>query len=287
MRANNDICVVLVTNELHLQRCFLTVWQLRLFGKYMGDIVIIVGDDLKSLIPTISSSILKVKPKYFPELDRSQALKQLRNASGTSEVVLNKPFQFHKIHVFSTFFKQWRKILYLDTKMRVFNPIGPILNLDCENSLVAHSDGYPEFNRTFSSQFNTIEFPELSRRVNRLVSLSNDYFQTGMMLFDTSIISEKTVEELQRMSEIYVNSNTNEQGIINIWAQSRKIWRRLPTLPLSGKLIYDFHEREPHRPQDYLLLKYPRNLKEGLGRKILNKLFRFYWRIFALRLRKE
>ncbi len=39
--------VVLVTNRKYLRRCLHTVWQLRRFGDYDGDVVVIVGSDLK------------------------------------------------------------------------------------------------------------------------------------------------------------------------------------------------------------------------------------------------
>lgn len=279
-----DTCVVLVTNRSHVQRCFLTIWQLRWFGKYRGDIVIVVGDDLKAAVPAMARSALKVRPVFFPELDRSEAIKRLKSAPNTSEVVFTKPFQFHKVHIFDTFFTQWKSVLYVDTKMRVFNPIHPLLNLDCDDSLIAHSDAYPDYTRTLESQFNTQDFPELAEEADQLVPLDSDYFQTGMMLFDTAIISQATVQEIAELSQKFINSNSNEQGIINLWAQSRNLWVKLPTSASEGKLLYDYWERAPHTPADYLLLKYPREMREGIFRRIVNKLFHTYWFLLARRI---
>ena len=278
--------MALVTNRSHLQRCFLTIWQLRWFGKYRGDIVIVVGEDLKVACPAIARSSLKVMPIYFPELDRSEAIKRLKNAPNTSDVVFNKPFQFHKVHIFDTFFTQWKKVLYVDTKMRVFNPIHPLLDLDCRNSLIAHSDAYPKYTRSLRSQFNHEDFVELTEEANQLVPLDSDYFQTGMMLFDTGIISETTVHEISELSRKFINSNSNEQAIINLWAQSRNLWKKLPTSPSEGKLFYDYWERAPHTPQHYLLLKYPQKASGGLVRKIVNELFNIYWSVFGRQIDK-
>ena len=279
-----DTCVVLVTNRSHLERCFLTVWQLRWFGQYRGDIVVIVGDDLRTAMPAIARSGLGVTPQYFPELDRSEALARAMEAPNTSEVVFTKPFQFHKVHLFDAFFKQWRKVLYIDTKMRVFNPIKPLLELDCENSLIAHSDAFPDYTRTLESQFNTKDFPDLAKEIDALVQLESDYFQTGMILYDTSIISDTTVDEIVDLAHRFINSNSNEQAIINLWAQARKLLKKLPTSPAEGKLLYDYWEREPFSAEDYLLLKYPRVIPTNQKRMLAAWGFSVYWRILTRRL---
>ena len=246
--------------------------------------MVIVGDDLRTAMPAISRSGLGVTPQYFPELDRSEALARAKEAPHTSEVVFTKPFQFHKVHLFDAFFKQWRKVLYVDTKMRVFNPIRPLLELDCENSLIAHSDAFPDYTRKLESQFNTKDFPDLTKEIDALVPLESDYFQTGMILYDTTIISDTTVHEIVDLAHKFINSNSNEQAIINLWAQARMLWKRLPTSPAEGKLLYDYWEREPFSAEDYVLLKYPRTIPKSFSRRLANRGFSAYWRKFARQL---
>ena len=246
--------------------------------------MVIVGDDLRTAIPAIAHSGLAVTPQFFPELDRSEALARAKEAPHTSEVVFTKPFQFHKVHLFDAFFKQWRKVLYVDTKMRVFNPIRPLLELDCENSLIAHSDAFPDYTRTLDSQFNTKDFPDLTKEIDALVPLKSDYFQTGMILYDTTIISDATVHEIVDLARKFINSNSNEQAIINLWAQARKLWKKLPTSSVEGKLLYDYWEREPFSAGDYLLLKYPRVMPTSLKRKLAGWGFSVYWRFFTRQL---
>ncbi len=243
--------------------------------------MVIVGDDLRTTMPAIARSGLGVTPQYFPELDRSEALARAKEAPHTSEVVFTKPFQFHKVHLFDAFFKQWKKVLYVDTKMRVFSPIRPLLELDCENSLIAHSDAFPDYTRTLESQFNTKDFPDLTKEIDALVPLESDYFQTGMILYDTTIISDTTVHEIVNLAHKFVNSNSNEQAIINLWAQARNLWKKLPTSPVEGKLLYDYWEREPSSAEDYLLLKYPRVIPQSLKRKVAGGVFSVYWRLLT------
>ena len=44
-----------------------------------------------------------------------------------------------------------------------------------------------------------------------------NYFQTGVMYFDTSIIEENTYEDLVSLVNKYPFSQTNEQGILNLY----------------------------------------------------------------------
>lgn len=50
----------------------------------------------------------------------------------------------------------------------------PLLEMDCSNSLVAHSDAYPEFRRTLGEQFNFADFPEIQPRISEVADLHCD-----------------------------------------------------------------------------------------------------------------
>jgi len=276
---SSSICVALVTNRAFLERCLYTIWQLRFFGKYRGDIALIVGDDLVSSIPMLEKLKLKIIPKYFSDIDRTRENRLLREAPGTVETQITKGFQFHKFYCFSEFFKRWDKVLYLDSKMRIFSSIRPILNLDCAGSLVAHADAFPDFQQTLGDQFNLKDFPETGDKISSIVPLASEYFQTTMMYFDTGIIDDQTVSELIELSRAFPNSNTNDQGIINIWALPRNLWARLPTDKQGRRYLYDFYERKKRKSEDYIMLKYPRKLKVKGLRRLSQALFEIYRRV--------
>ena len=81
--------------------------------------MVVVGEDLRYAIPAIEKLDTGIIPVYFPDIDLEEALARLRKAENTAHVVFTKPFQFHKIYGFSTFFKSWKNALYVDRKMRV------------------------------------------------------------------------------------------------------------------------------------------------------------------------
>ena len=276
------ICVVMVTNKLYLERCLATIWQLRLFGLYRGEVVLIVGDDLREQIPTLGRLGLKIIPRYFPEIDRSNQLERIMGGQGLSGTEESKGFQFHKFYCFDEFFLKWDRVLYVDAGMRVIRPIREILELDCSGSLLAHSDAFPTFVWRLENQFNLVDFPETRDLLGELVPLDSDYFQTTMMYFDTNIIQPQTVQDLRNLMVQFPNSRTNDQGIINLWALARNLWKRLPTHNSSGPSYYDFHERNDMETNDYILLKYPRQPR--MRRQFLSDLlFNIYWRLVARR----
>jgi hypothetical protein len=274
---DSDTCIALVSNRAYLRKALLTIWEVRLFGKYRGDVVLVVGDDLKDLVKVIGKSRLRIIPVYFPDIDRSQENRVLDELPGATYAQRSKSFQFHKFFCFSTFFKQWEKVLYLDAYMKIFAPLTPVLKIDCANSIVAHSDGHPTYEWTLADQFNFSDFPDLLALLSTIVNLSVDYFQTGMMYYDTSIIDEKTLGELIDLSQKFPNSRTNEQGILNIWAQRKSIWTKLPVERHGRRFLYDYCERKEFDCEDYIMLKYPRAPEKDLYRLLSLVAFAFFW----------
>lgn len=249
----SDNCIILMCNQPYLNKARNTIKQLREIGKYQDDIVLLVGDDLKELI------VDDVIVKYFPNIDRSSIIEILKYkpiSSDGREFI--KPFQWHKVHIFDTYFKKWKKCLYIDAGMHIFNPIDKIMNLDCTNKLLAHSDAYPTFEWKLKVQFNESQFPELYKELCSTYDLEIDYFQSGILLYDTNIIEHNTKDELLSLSNKYINSRTNEQGIMNIYFNCiKKIWEPVK-INDNDTYYYDYWERDNLQYFNYIMLKYPK-----------------------------
>lgn len=280
-----ESCVVLVTNHRYLRRCLHTVWQLRTWGQYSGDITILIGDDLAEKSDRMESSFLRFRVTHFADLPMDDHLAQLSGRRGLGGMEKKKLFQYHKFHLFAPAFKGYGKILYVDAGMRVMHPILKILALDCENKIIAHSDAFPDFRTTLESQFNFLDFPKTEGKLRKLVPGESDYFQTSMMLFDPTIVGEHTVDQLEKLRQEFPNSKTNDQGIINLWALANELWTPLPTQPEedSGLHFYDFFERGDRSPRDYIMLKYPRKPLRKRD-QLSDALFSLYWKIFSHKL---
>ena len=251
-------CVILVFNKDYASKASSTFKQLREVGAYADDVVLLTGNDLIGEDLTLAFPGAFVIHKHFPDFDRRDILEILKNKNVTDTREFTKPFQWHKLHCFDVFFKQWAKCMYIDAGMHIFKSIDRIMNLKCEGHLVAHSDAYPSGQRELTCQFNYDHTPLLYEKLIRKYKLNVNYFQSGVMLYDTKLIDGNTKSEIFELSREYYNCRTNEQGILNLYFNCHKnVWSVLPVSDSKG-FLYDFWERGKAKKTEYVMLKYPK-----------------------------
>ncbi len=142
-----DVCVVFLCNKAYFNKFIYTCNQLIENGKYKGNICLVVGDDLHS-DELLNFDIIKnnnITIKHFTNIKFSNDFLEINNKIKTDGRNLTKKFQWHKLHLFNTFFKQWNYIFYLDCGINIFSDISPIINTMTKNTLLAHSDAYPTY----------------------------------------------------------------------------------------------------------------------------------------------
>lgn len=251
-------------NKQYLEKSCVMIRQIREIGLYEGDIVCILSDDLKD-----HSKLLKennVIVKHFKDVDKNKIVNAMRKHPTDKKKkesvkecfpMSSKSIHYHKFYCFHEYFKEnYKKCLYLDVGMQIFKPLDKIINLDCENKILAHSDAYPTYEYKLSDQFDNIIFPELFEELNKIYNLNIDYFQATMFLYDTEIISDDTFDTLVRLSNIYVNSKTNDQAILNIYFNCLlKKWKQIK-IKDNETYYYDFYKRFDLIENDYIMLKY-------------------------------
>ncbi len=251
-------CVALVTNKLYIDKTILTINQIRSVGKYNGIILLLIGDDLKDCIANynIDNNLII---KYFEDIDRSEYIEIYKRKPISDGREINKIFQWHKLYLFHPWIKEnFDKCFYIDAGVKIFKDISKLMNQNCENKLIAHSDSYPTYEWKLSIQFDKIQFSELFNELSYIYNLQIDYFQSTIMLFDTNIISDSTFDDLIFLSKKWINSRTNEQAIMNIYFNCiKKVWS--PSLIKDeDTYYYDFFERGNLKCNDYIMLKYPK-----------------------------
>jgi len=256
-----DTCIILMTNKAYIEKAKVTLNQLRKIGKYKGDIIFLIGNDLKDEIQNHNIENENTIVKYFPDINRSDLVEILKKKLIGDGREITKVFQWHKLHCFDIYFKQWKKCFYIDVGMYIFKPINRILNLDCDNKLIAHSDAYPTYEWKLKSQFDLKHFPNLYKELYDKYDLEIDYFQSGILLYDTNLIEEQTKNNLLELSNKYINSRTNEQGILNIYFNCiKKAWKPIPVKD-GQTYYYDYWERFNLKWHNYIMLKYPKTMK--------------------------
>jgi len=288
-------CVVLVVNDAYFQKAVYTIYQLRTVGQYVETVVLITDE---SSYPNIMKhqdvlSQLQIQVQVFEEMDLTYIMEKIRNETTDTESnrgkrEVTKTFQWHKIHVFDVFFKQWQMIFYLDAGIQIYNPIEPFWEILTEYGcgirsivednhayseglrrspeeygqdkkyLIAHSDTYPEPNYNYSGQFKQKSYPDIFQQLTQEIDLSGDHFQSTILLFHSNIIRDETKNELMFYANKYPISRTNEQAIMNIYFNGiYPLWKPLPPI-WKKKYTYDFMNRGELRLEDYIMTKYDR-----------------------------
>jgi len=255
---HQTICTVFVCNKAYLNQFFITCNQLITHGKYNGNICLIIGDDLQFDKTLYNNDFIKnnnIIIKHFPDIQFPKDFFVVNNNIKTDGRHLKKRFQWHKLHLFNVFFKQWDYIFYIDCGINIYSDISPILNEISENTLLAHSDSYPDYDWKLHVQFDKTNEQSLYyfNQLNCLFNLNIDYFQTTMMLYDTQIIKKCTYDKLFKLAIEYPISNTNEQGILALYFTNLEPHFKQIKIQNETTFFYDYMSRNVNNK--YIMLK--------------------------------
>ena len=247
-------CVVFLSNKKYFNKFINTCSQLVTVGKYNGDICLVIGDDLLDNELLNNELIInnKIIIKHFSDIIFTKEFLQIQKEMKREPHWFKKIFQFHKLHLFNTYFKRWDYIFYIDCGITIFSDILPILNEIQDNTLLAHSDAFPTYQRKLHNQFsknNTEYYKKLSNKYN----LNIDYFQTTIMLYDTKIITENTYNEILNLLIEYPISITNDQGIISLYFTNiNPLFKQIKT---HNEKIYFYDYIPRNKTNKYIMLK--------------------------------
>lgn len=251
---DNKICIVLMCDKVYFSK-FLTTCELLLTtGNYKGDICLLIGDDLNNDNLLNHELILKnnIIIKYFPNIIFPHSFLEINNNLITTDGRnITKKFQWHKLHLFDMYFKQWGFIFYLDCGMTIYSDIAPMLNEFKPNKIIAHSDAYPIYEWKLKCQFENNN--EYYKKLEQTYNLNIDYFQTGIILFDTNIIETDTYDNIYNLALEYPISRTNEQGIIALYFTNIKPLFQQINTHNENTFFYDALSRNSNNK--YIMLK--------------------------------
>jgi lipopolysaccharide biosynthesis glycosyltransferase len=131
--------------------------------------------------------------KIKPALEKYKVL--FLPVSPPSEKSYDKAYHL-KYHIFETYFKSWDKILYLDCDTMIFDKLDILFNLLDENNNL-----FVDFERNTIKNFfitwspidesNTNDYDLL----NKETDINRNGFNTGIILYNSSIIKDDTVKK--------------------------------------------------------------------------------------------
>ena len=239
--SNTKKVVTVVSNFKFLYNHFNNLYsQIRGKGNYKGEILVITTKFspcflISSIRKKNNVKILRFKNIKFDKVTETE-LNNLETFNDPNRN-LTKKFQWHKLHLFDVCMKNWDYVFYLDINMYIHSDINPILELTPDDCFMARADTYPNYDRDLNTQFDQTHPLYLELEKNYDLSVS-DYFQTGVMYFDTRIISDQTKDQIISLVNKYPITKTNEQGILNLYYYlQEKKYRELPS-KIGGYTTY-------------------------------------------------
>ena len=252
--------LVFIANEPYIEKAITTILQARQVGEWRNDIVLLVSNTLYNDINIQKiATMLNIILKEIPErnFDSIYAEWDKHKDHSNYEYINSRRFIYNKFNIFDVYFKQWDIVFYLDAGSHILGPLQRIKN-KCEpiNCLYAHSDAYPEFNWKLKRQFCLELFTDKQKEKISNYNMECDYFQSIILIFDSSIIETTTVDQLCLLSQEFPFALRADQPIMNLlFTCERNLWKPLPIRDEFGYLFHA-HQRTGHTATEYLILKW-------------------------------
>lgn len=256
-----DTCVVTLCDGNYFSRAKRTIEDIRSAGQYWGDLYLVAID----FVPNRNFlDFYKVKVKVYNHVDVTQLLEKIKDHpfTGGDGREFTKTAQWNKLLLFDQFWKYWKRIIFFDAGLRIFNKIDYFLSVPYEKSIVALDDSHPEDVKRFGCQLelsNKKIIGELIQKYGNI--LEERYFLNCCWICDTQIIEKNTLSDLLDLINRYPVCRTNEMGIMNIYFTfEKKIWKSLEINLGNDLILLDWSERDNKNWRNYVALKYPRSI---------------------------
>jgi len=127
------------------------------------------------------------------------------------------PIVLSKFYLFQEYFKKWQKIIYLDADILVYASLDRLQELAGFNASQIN---------TFRLRDEFIDNRQKTKEIRKKYCLWRRPFSTGVLVFDSNLISEKTFEELM---ELYCQSKDicqyQEESVLNLFFYKK--WKKL------------------------------------------------------------
>lgn len=200
----DKIVLVVVADENYLNHAKYLFQNIKTVGKWKGDLCLLtpsnISNDDKLLFNKHNISVVHVEDKSF----------------------------YNKFYIFHEFFKKWDKVFYLDCDIFVFKDLNYIYDINIEEGKIyASIDNEFLYNHICQGWDSKSKEMVLNNLESRFDNLYKKAFNTGVLLFNTSLINKNTVSDLIRMKQEMelINNHTNQNGtdqpIINLYFDNK------------------------------------------------------------------
>jgi hypothetical protein len=259
--------LVLVANEPYIDRALQTISQARTVGEWHDDIVLLGPESLlhyKSVTDRFQQYDVRFIGIPYTEIKSLKPFWEKNKGHENYEYIQSHSYIYQKFFAFHSVFKAWDVVFYLDSGCVIQGSLNRMKKACTpRNFIYAHSDSYPFYTyRSLDCQFRLeLAEPSLKHAMEEKYNLDIDYFQSTVMIYNTKILEENTIDKLFHLAEQYPMSTRMDQGILNLyWTCERKLWRQIPLQDQEG-FLYNYLEINGCKTAEYLILKVPRWVK--------------------------
>jgi hypothetical protein len=254
-----DTVVVFVCDSNYFVKTRRSIIDLRSIGNWKGPIVVIsidfgIGDNFKRFY--------NITEIHFPNIDKSNLLQNIQQGfSNSDKREIRLINQWEKLHVFDEYFKQWKRVIYFDSGLRILDDIQHLLDLDYHYSILAPIDGKYSNPTPFHTQLSH-DYPDRIEKIKQDFGdiFNNIQFLNCIWVYDTAILEIVNKQVLIDAMNTYFCCKTNEMAIMNLILNFKyDLWRPFPIYNNYGKYLFEWSESNNPGSNwtQYCFIKYP------------------------------
>jgi hypothetical protein len=249
-------CVTLC-DEKYFTKAKRTINELRKYGAWAGDIVLLAVDFDPGSLPGIHvRQISHINTQPLLDAWKIHPLEPMPDNRH-----YNKLTQWDKLQVFDSWFCQWKRVIFLDAGMRIFDTLKPLLDLPWEGKFLAPDDSDPYDNGCrFRTQVELSANPPAAKEFIETYSedcLNQHYFLNCFFIVDTALFHR--LPDLTELISKYPFFRCNEMGLMNlVFTIQLGVWSPLPQR-VGDKYLFAWSEanyREHPDWRQFHMIKY-------------------------------
>jgi hypothetical protein len=262
-----ETVVVTLTDQVYFARARRTIIDVRTRGKWTGDLVLItIGfNPSKNFL-----DFYDVIHKRYEHINTDHLMNQysefpLKTVSDQRHLV--KLTQWDKFHVFDNWFSQWKKVIFLDAGLRVFDAISYLDSIPCDGKILAPDDA-PSYDtqKRFKLMLELDANPPATEKLFQEYSediLEERYFLNCIWMYDTKLLELCNKSDMIEAMNKYPICRCNEMTIMNLlFTMKHSVWQPFPDFASNGKRLFGWVEYDrdygPNNTwRDFCFIKYP------------------------------
>lgn len=220
-----------------------TIHELRTRGQWNGDIVFIAVD----FRPEPMDGVRIIHASHLDTTSLVQSLKRHPLPAMDDGRHTKKLYQWDKLQVFTPYFRQWDRVVFLDAGLRVFDTVSALLDLEWRGKFLAPDDSDPYDNGVrFRVQLGLNSNPRVAYKLLSEYSesiLDAHYFLNCIFVFDTSLLEKVSLDDMVDAMNKFPICMCNEMGIMNlIFTFKLGVWSPFPQ-KVGEKYLFGWSER--------------------------------------------